>query len=225
MPFSRSRSIESMTRSATSWFSRKEPDCQSIASTSVVLPWSTCATIATLRMTMFSIRPLRSAKSWVSTPTYSSGTSTDTRSTGSCTLPSTSRTTTCGLPTVSSNPSRRISSTSTASWSSPRPCTSHASGRSVGTTRSETLPTSSWSSRCLTIGAVSLEPSCPASGEELIPIVIARLGSSTSTTARARASSGSASVSPIVTSGRPATATISPGPASAASTRSSASVT
>ena len=49
MPFSRSRSPESMTRSATSWFSRKEPDCQSIASTSVVLPWSTWATIATLR--------------------------------------------------------------------------------------------------------------------------------------------------------------------------------
>ena len=49
IPFSRSRSIESMTRSATSWFSRNEPDCQSIASTSVVLPWSTWATIATLR--------------------------------------------------------------------------------------------------------------------------------------------------------------------------------
>src|SRR5437868_7267727 len=49
IPFSRSRSIESSTRSATSWFSRKEPDCQSIASTSVVFPWSTCATIATLR--------------------------------------------------------------------------------------------------------------------------------------------------------------------------------
>ena len=49
MPFSRSRSIESMTRSATSWFSRKAPDCHSIASTSVVLPWSTWATIATLR--------------------------------------------------------------------------------------------------------------------------------------------------------------------------------
>ena len=50
MPFSRSRSIESITRSATSWFARKAPDCHSIASTSVVLPWSTCATIATLRM-------------------------------------------------------------------------------------------------------------------------------------------------------------------------------
>src|SRR4051795_11785905 len=49
MPFSRSRSIESRTRSATSWLSRNAPDCQSMASTSVVLPWSTWATIATLR--------------------------------------------------------------------------------------------------------------------------------------------------------------------------------
>ena len=53
MPFSRSRSIESMTRSATdpssAWCALKAPLCQSIASTSVVLPWSTCATIATLR--------------------------------------------------------------------------------------------------------------------------------------------------------------------------------
>src|SRR5262249_2539414 len=49
MPFSRSRSMESMTRLLTSWPSRKAPDCQSIASTSVVLPWSTWATIATLR--------------------------------------------------------------------------------------------------------------------------------------------------------------------------------
>src|SRR5918997_1283914 len=49
MPFSRSRSIESMTRSFTSWPTRKAPDCHSIASTRVVLPWSTWATIATSR--------------------------------------------------------------------------------------------------------------------------------------------------------------------------------
>ena len=73
--------------------------------------------------------------------------------------------------------------------------------------------------------AVSLSPSRPESGEVLIPIVIERLGSSTVDTGSGRGSSGSASVSPIVTSGRPATATISPGPASSASTRSSASVT
>src|SRR4051794_121960 len=49
MPFSRSRSFESMTRSLTAWFSRNAPVCQSMASTRVVLPWSTWATIATLR--------------------------------------------------------------------------------------------------------------------------------------------------------------------------------
>ena len=50
MPFSRSRSPESMTRSLTDWLSRKAPDCQSMASTRVVFPWSTWATMATLRM-------------------------------------------------------------------------------------------------------------------------------------------------------------------------------
>ena len=49
MPRSRSRSFESITRSATRWFSRTAPDCLSSASTSVVLPWSTCAMIAMLR--------------------------------------------------------------------------------------------------------------------------------------------------------------------------------
>src|SRR6185369_93375 len=49
IPRSRSRSIESITRSRTCSFSRKVPDCRSIASTSVVLPWSTCAMIAMLR--------------------------------------------------------------------------------------------------------------------------------------------------------------------------------
>ncbi len=38
MPFSRSRSIESSTRSATSSFARNDPDCHRSASTSVVLP-------------------------------------------------------------------------------------------------------------------------------------------------------------------------------------------
>ena len=48
MPFSRSRSPESMTRSTTAWFERKAPVWRSIASTSVVLPWSTWATMATI---------------------------------------------------------------------------------------------------------------------------------------------------------------------------------
>lgn len=48
MPFSRSRSPESMMRSVVSsprWV--RAPDWRSIASTRVVFPWSTCATMAT----------------------------------------------------------------------------------------------------------------------------------------------------------------------------------
>src|SRR5665648_393048 len=49
IPFSRSRSPVSMARSSTCACAPKAPDCQSMASTRVVLPWSTWATIATLR--------------------------------------------------------------------------------------------------------------------------------------------------------------------------------
>ncbi|CFS47313.1 Uncharacterised protein [Mycobacterium tuberculosis] len=49
MPFSRSRSPVSITRSCSSPRSRSAPDCRNMASTRVVLPWSTCATMATLR--------------------------------------------------------------------------------------------------------------------------------------------------------------------------------
>ena len=49
IPLSRSRSLESITRSATFSLSRKIWLCLSNASTNVVLPWSTWAIIATLR--------------------------------------------------------------------------------------------------------------------------------------------------------------------------------
>src|SRR5690554_3626433 len=49
MPFSRSSSFESIARSSTSACASKELVWRSIASTRVVLPWSTWATIATLR--------------------------------------------------------------------------------------------------------------------------------------------------------------------------------
>ena len=54
IPFSRSRSPESITRSATpsAWCSVNAPPWRSIASTRVVLPWSTWATIATLRRSL-----------------------------------------------------------------------------------------------------------------------------------------------------------------------------
>ena len=49
MPRSRSRSLLSITRVSTFSFSRNTLDCASMESTSVVLPWSTCAMMATLR--------------------------------------------------------------------------------------------------------------------------------------------------------------------------------
>src|SRR5262245_26055833 len=49
MPRSRSRALESSTRSATCSLARKTPVWCSMASTSVVLPWSTWAMMATLR--------------------------------------------------------------------------------------------------------------------------------------------------------------------------------
>ena len=50
MPRSRSWSLLSSTRSSTCWFSRNTPLAYSRRSTIVVLPWSTCAMMATLRM-------------------------------------------------------------------------------------------------------------------------------------------------------------------------------
>ncbi len=73
------------------------------------------------------------------------------------------------------------------------------------------MPIVSASSRLWIWRAVSLSPSWPASGEWLMPMVTLIDGSSTVITGSGRGSSGSASVSPIVTSGRPATAMISPG--------------
>src|SRR5690348_10967733 len=49
MPRSRSWSLESRTRSTTAWLARNTPVPRSIASTRVVLPWSTCATSAMVR--------------------------------------------------------------------------------------------------------------------------------------------------------------------------------
>ena len=65
---------------------------------------------------------------------------------------------------------------------------------------------------------------CPASGAVFTPIVIEMAGSSTVISGSGRGSSTSARVSPIMISGMPAMATMSPGPAESAWTRSSASV-
>ncbi|CAM5463012.1 hypothetical protein SCALM49S_03422 [Streptomyces californicus] len=175
---------------------------------------------------MVSMRPLRVAMSWVMAPRCSSGESIVMRSMGSYVLPSICLVTTSGLPTVSSKPSRRICSTRMASASSPRPWTSQASGRSVSRTRSETLPISSRSRRSFTWRAVTLWPlpPLPTSGEVLVPMVMEMAGSSTVISGSAIGFSGSASVSPIMMSGMPAMAQMSPGPATSAGLRVSASV-
>ena len=62
MPFSFSRSPESIRRStASSPRCVSAPDCRSMASTSVVLPWSTWATMATLRNWVIHAGDCRSA--------------------------------------------------------------------------------------------------------------------------------------------------------------------
>src|SRR6266496_679716 len=61
IPFSRSRYIESMRRSSwdSCWLARKVPDCLSKQSTSVVLPWSTCAIIAIFLICCIFLKPNR----------------------------------------------------------------------------------------------------------------------------------------------------------------------
>ena len=119
-------------------------------------------------------------------------------------LPSISRVTTCGLPTVSSKPSRRIASTSTASCSSPRPWTSQVSGRSVSSTRIATLPTSSASRRSLTCRAVRRCAGLAGQRRGVDADRHAERGLLDAITGSGRGSSGSAIVSPIVISGMPA---------------------
>src|SRR5208283_6128066 len=67
MPRSRSRSFESITRSATVSLSRKVPLWRSMASTSVVLPWSTWAMIAMLRILGFRSKTPQDCKLGLST--------------------------------------------------------------------------------------------------------------------------------------------------------------
>ena len=118
-----------------------------------------------------------------------------------------------GLPTVNSKPSRRIISTSTANCSSPRPCTSHMRrGGRCPRPEVRTLPINSESSRFLISRAVILLPCPPARGDVLVPMVTeSRLVHGDHR--QGPGSFGSTRVSPMVISGIPATAMMSPGPA------------
>ena len=83
-----------------------------------------------------------------------------------------------GRDTCSSKPSRRIISIRIDSCSSPRPTTFICSGVSVGSTRIDTLPSSSLSSRSFSWREVTYCPSRPAIGEVLTPKIIDTVGSS-----------------------------------------------
>ena len=98
-------------------------------------------------------------------------------------------------------------------------------GRAVGSTRSETLPTSSRVEPFLDLAGGQPVPSVPASGLVLMPIVTDSEGSSTAVTGSGRGSSGSAIVSPIVTSGKAGERDDLARSRLLAGTRSSASVT
>ena len=157
------------------------------------LPW----------LTILVIVPRRVPACAMTTPWKSSATSMTRSSTGSITLPSTSLVTMSGRETCISNPSRRIISIRIESCSSPRPSTFICSGVSVGSTRIETLPSSSLSRRSLICREVTNWPSRPDIGEVLTPKIIDTVGSSMAMTGIALRCSMSAIVSPMVMSSMP----------------------
>ena len=173
------------------------------------LPW----------FTIFVITPLRVPVCAMTTPWKSSGTSMTNSSTGSTSTWSIVLVTISGRETCTSKPSRRIISMRMDSCSSPRPMTFTCSGESVFSTRRETLPSSSRSSRSRRLRDVTYWPSRPARGDVLTPKIIDTVGSSIAIGGIATRFSMSATVSPIVMSSMPARHTISPAPAASMSTR------
>ena len=165
-------------------------------------------------LTILVIVPLRMPSAAITTPWKSSGTSMTTSSTGSRRPLSLSRVTISGRDTCSSKPSRRIISIRIDSCSSPRPMTRICSGVSVGSTRSETLPRSSFSRRSLIWREVTNWPSRPAIGDVLTPKIIDTVGSSTAIGGIALGVSALVTVSPMVMSSMPARQTMSPAAAS-----------
>ena len=158
-----------------------------------------------------SISPFRFARSSTTEPLYSSPTSTTASSNGSSFFPSSSRMITCGGPMQNSKPSRRMFSMRIVMCRAPRPHTMNESAVSPGSTLSARFRSSSRSRRSLMFLEVTNFPSLPANGDAFTLNVIRTVGSST-----VMVGSGTAPpamiVSPIMTSGRPATAQMSPAP-------------
>ena len=168
-------------------------------------------------LTICSSRPLRSASSWVTTPTYSSGRSIAHPLERLVQLPVDLAGDHLGLADgqlealpphqLDQHRERQLA----AALDLPDVRAVGVAGRAARRCRRARA-----SSRSLTWLAVSLSPSLPGERRVLMPIVTESDGSSTVMTGSGRGSSASASVSPIVISGMPATEMISPAPASSA---------
>ena len=169
--------------------------------------------------------PRRAPVSSITGPSLSCGTSTTSVSNGSIVTPSCLWRMTRGLPTEISKPSRRIVSMSTERCSRPRPDTANCSVPAIGSTRSATFRSNSFSSRSRRCRVVRNLPERPTSGDVLMPNTIESVGSSTVSLGSGRGSAASQIVSPISTSSIPLTAAMSPAVASSTSTRPSLSNT
>ena len=108
-----------------------------------------------------------------------------------------------------------------ASCNSPRPATRNESGASVGSMRIATLASDSRARRSRRCREVTNLPSRPESGEEFTEKTTAIVGSSTLIGGSGSGFSASETVSPMFTSAKPESATMSPGPASAIGVRRS----
>ena len=95
-------------------------------------------------LSIFTISPLRRVTISMILLAYSSGTLTVSSSIGSFFTPSISLKITCGCPTCNSYPSRRIVSTNTERWRTPRPETTHLPSSSLLRTRSARFLSSSF---------------------------------------------------------------------------------
>ena len=154
------------------------------------LPWPT----------MCSSRPLRTASSWVTAPTYSSGTSIERRSTGSWRLPSISllddvRLADCHLEALAAHhldEDRELQLAAALDLEGVRAVGRHDAQRNVA---DQLL-----AQPVLDLARGDLVALLAGHGEVLTPIVIDIAGSSTVITGSGCGFSGSASVSPIVIS-------------------------
>jgi len=169
-----------------------------------------CKRVHPLEADISSTWPLRLATACIHPPRHSSGTSKYKVSYGSCIRPSISLRMTDGRLTKTSNPSRLIVSTSTATCMAPRALTLNSVESFPSSTLIDTLVRASRNKRSRISREVTRSPSRPAKGPSFTEKDIITVGGSICTKGKPSASGLPESVSPISTSSKPATPTIFP---------------